>query len=68
MLRVIFWRKYDLRVGSQGVQANDEKGTDRFYQAIERRCPQTLIGKESVAIHWFVDTRGPWSKELLPTK
>ena len=55
-----------LNTSGMWIQSHDEKGSDRFYQAIERRCPETEIGKVSISKHWFVDMRGPWSKELLP--
>ncbi len=32
----------------------DEAAADRFYQAIERRCAQTNLGKAAINRHWFV--------------
>jgi hypothetical protein len=48
------------------LKAKNEKAADRFYQAIERRCPKTEIGKEAVKKHWFPDMSGPWSDEEAP--
>jgi len=44
------------------VKDRDEKTGDRYYQIIDRRCPNTEIGKADHARHWFVDQSGPWSK------
>ena len=35
------------------LKGNDPTTADRFYQAIERRCPQTPLGKEAVKRRWF---------------
>jgi hypothetical protein len=45
------------------LKNKDEKAADRFYQAIERRCSKTEIGKEAVKKHWFAEEGGPWSGE-----
>jgi hypothetical protein len=45
------------------LKNKNEKAADRFYQAIERRCSKTEIGKEAVKLHWLPETRGPWSDE-----
>jgi tetratricopeptide (TPR) repeat protein len=45
------------------VKDRDEKIGDRYYQMIERRCPNTDIGRAAIARHWFVDQTGPWSNE-----
>jgi hypothetical protein len=45
------------------LKNKNEKAADRFYQAIERRCPKTEIGKEAVKKHWFPEVGGPWSGE-----
>jgi hypothetical protein len=42
----------------------DEKLADRIYWVIKERCPQTKIGGDAIAKHWFVDEPGPWSKAL----
>jgi hypothetical protein len=43
----------------------NEKAADRFYQAIERRCSKTVIGKDCVKKHWFSGEEGPWSNEEI---
>ena len=43
------------------LKDRDDQAADRFLQAIERRCPNTEIGKEVLKKHWFVDQKGPWS-------
>jgi hypothetical protein len=50
-----------LNTAGSWIKDKHEKPADRFYQAIERRCSKTEIGKESVKKHWFVPMRGPWS-------
>ena len=45
-----------LNTAGSWLKKNDDKGADRFYQAIERRCPRTEIGKEAIKQHWFVET------------
>ena len=45
-----------LNTAGSWLKKNDDKGADRFYQAIERRCPRTEIGKEAIKRHWFVET------------
>lgn len=42
------------------VKERDEKLADRIYSLIEKRCPQTQLGKAVLARHWFVDEKGPW--------
>jgi hypothetical protein len=37
------------------LKAMDDGAADRFYQAIERRCAKTEIGKEAIKKHWFVN-------------
>lgn len=44
------------------LKDRNEKAADRFYQAIEKRCPKTEIGRDAVKKHWFSDVEGPWSK------
>ena len=59
-----------LNTAGNWLKAKHEKQADRFYQAIEKRCPKTEIGKQAVAKHWFVDDTGPWSDaedKLLPS-
>ena len=43
------------------VKDRDEKTGNRYMQMIERRCAKTKIGQADVAMHWFVDQKGPWS-------
>ncbi len=53
-----------LNTGGGWISDRDDKGADKFIQAIERRCPHTDIGKAESAKHWFVGNEGPWSEEL----
>ena len=58
-----------LNTAGNWLKAKHEKQADRFYQAIERRCPLTETGKQAVAKHWLVNATGPWSDaeaKLLP--
>lgn len=41
------------RVGSW-LKGRDDDAADRFYQAIERRCAKTELGKQAIKRHWFV--------------
>ena len=43
------------------VKDRDEKTGNRYFQIIERRCPNTEIGRTAIAKHWFIDQGGPWS-------
>jgi hypothetical protein len=43
------------------VKDRDEKTGNRYFQIIERRCPDTAIGGAAIAKHWFIDQAGPWS-------
>lgn len=45
-----------LNTSGSWLKRGDDKAADRFYQAIERRCPKTKIGKEAIKRHWFVET------------
>ncbi len=45
------------------IKEEDEKLGNRYYQILERRAPQTAIGRAAIARHWFVDQAGPWSEE-----
>jgi len=45
-----------LNTAGSWLKKNDDKGADRFYQAIEHRCPKTEIGQEAIKRHWFVET------------
>jgi hypothetical protein len=45
------------------VKDRDERIGDRYYQVLEKRCPNTDIGRAAIAKHWFVDKTGPWSDE-----
>jgi len=42
-------------------QDRDDKLANHCYDLIEKRCPQTKLGREVLANHWFVDEDGPWS-------
>jgi len=53
-----------LSTGGSWIKDRDEKGADKFIQAIERRCPKTTIGRATLKKHWFTDTAGPWSEAL----
>jgi hypothetical protein len=53
-----------LNTGGSWIKDADDKGVDKFIQAIERRCPHTKIGIAEAIKHWFVDQHGPWSKAL----
>jgi tetratricopeptide (TPR) repeat protein len=53
-----------LNTGGSWIKDRDEKGADKFIQAIERRSPHTEIAKAVSAKHWFVDNNGPWSEAL----
>jgi hypothetical protein len=44
------------------VKERDEKLGNRYYNLIERRAPNTTIGRAVRARHWFVDQSGPWSE------
>ena len=43
-----------LNTAGSWLKIGDSDAADRFYQAIERRCPKTNIGKEAIKRHWFV--------------
>ena len=45
------------------VKDRDEKAASRYYKILEKRCPQTVIGRAAIAHHWFVDQAGAWSEE-----
>jgi hypothetical protein len=45
-----------LNTAGSWLKNRDEKAADRFYQAIERRCARTEIGKQAIKKHWFVET------------
>lgn len=45
-----------LNTAGSWLKNRDEKAADRFYQAIERRCARTELGKEAIKHHWFVPT------------
>jgi hypothetical protein len=53
-----------LNSGGNWIKDRDEKGADKFIQAIERRCPKTEIGQATLKKHWFTDLTGPWSEAL----
>lgn len=43
-----------LNTAGSWLKNRDEKAADRFYQAIERRCSKTALGREAIKRHWFV--------------
>lgn len=45
----------------RGDYRGDDKAADKYFQLIERRAPNTTIGKEARKLHWFVRLQGPWS-------
>jgi hypothetical protein len=44
-----------LNVIGSWLKNGDEAAADRFYQAIERRCAKTELGKEAIKRHWFIE-------------
>jgi hypothetical protein len=50
-----------LNTAGSWLKNRDNQAADRFVQAIERRCPNTDIGRAVLKKHWFVDQKGPWS-------
>jgi len=50
-----------LNTAGSWLKDRDDQAADRFLQAIERRCPNTEIGKDVLKRHWFVDKQGSWS-------
>ncbi len=53
-----------LNTGGSWIKDRDDRGADKFIQAMERRCPHTAIGQAESVKHWFVDQSGPWSSAL----
>jgi hypothetical protein len=47
----------------RGDDKGDDKAADKYLQLLERRAPNTIIGKEAQKLHWFVRQQGPWSLE-----
>jgi len=45
----------------RGDHKGDDKAADKYLQLLERRAPNTIIGKEAQKLHWFVRLQGPWS-------
>lgn len=43
-----------LNTAGSWLKKNDDKGADKFYQAIERRCAKTELGQQAIKRHWFV--------------
>jgi hypothetical protein len=52
-----------LNTAGNWLKSRDDDAADRFYQAIERRCAKTELGKEAIKRHWFV----PLSEEAEKT-
>ena len=48
-----------LNTAGSWLKYKDDGAADRFYQAIERRCANTDIGREAIAKHWFLDREDP---------
>ncbi len=48
-----------LNTAGSWLKYKDDDAADRFFQAIERRCAKTAIGKEVIAKHWFIDLDDP---------
>jgi tetratricopeptide (TPR) repeat protein len=42
-----------LNTAGTWLKGRDDEAADRFYQAIERRCAKTEIGRAAIEIHWF---------------
>ena len=53
-----------LNLGGSWIKDRDDKGADKFFQAIERRSAHTKIGQAAKKKHWFVEMAGPWSALL----
>ena len=49
------------------VKDKDEKLGNRYYNLIEGRARNTVIGRNVLAHHWFVDQNGSWSNEEQQT-
>lgn len=45
----------------RGDYRGDDKAADKYFQLLERRAPNTIIGREVQKLHWFVRLQGPWS-------
>lgn len=52
-----------LNTAGTWVKDRNEKLADRYYQILEKRCPNTEIGKAAIAKHWFVSNEGPWCQQ-----
>lgn len=52
-----------LNTAGNWVKNRDEKLADRYYQILEKRCPNTKTGMAATAKHWFVDEEGPWCQQ-----
>ena len=48
-----------LNTAGSWLKYKDDDAADRFYQAIERRCAKTEIGRQAIAKHWFIDREDP---------
>ncbi len=60
-----------LNAAGNWLKAKHEKQAERFFLAIQKRCPATDLGQQAVAKHWFIDTDGPWSaqeRQLMPPR
>ena len=42
-----------LNTAGSWLKDRDDKAADRFYQALEKRCPKTKTGAEAIKRHWF---------------
>ena len=52
-----------LNTAGSWLKKNDDKAADRFYQAIERRCPKTKIGQEAIKRQFEMQQYGGYGKE-----
>lgn len=53
-----------LNTAGSWIKNRDEKAANQFIQSIEKRCPNTKIGRTARRKHWFVEMPGPWSEAL----
>lgn len=51
-----------LNQAGRWIQDLDNPAADKLYYQIEKRCPETAIGKAVIAKHWFIEPGGPWTR------
>jgi hypothetical protein len=56
-----------LNCAGHWIRNDNSKRPDRFYFAIEKRCSKTVLGKQVIAKHWFLEPSGVWSTDLKKT-